>query len=140
MIRAILFDAGNTLIRMDFDAVAAELARRGVEVPDDAMGVLQDVHWSGGSFGYFPTYLLGTIASVQIWETARADLPDLDAQMEAGEFGALRDWLGDKLYRWGRRFPPDEMLRRIVGGPLDAEPYLAYLKEKVAEIYGVRVS
>ena len=112
----------------------------GVEVPDDAMGVLQDVHWSGGSFGYFPTYLLGTIASVQIWETARADLPDLDGQMEAGEFGALRDWLGDKLYRWGRRFPPDEMLGRIVGGPLDAEPYLAYLKSKVAEIYGVRAS
>jgi carboxypeptidase Taq len=59
--------------------------------------------------------------------------------MEAGEFGALREWLGDKLYRWGRRFPPDEMLRRIVGGPLDAEPYVVYLKAKVAEIYGVRV-
>jgi carboxypeptidase Taq len=112
----------------------------GLDVPDDAVGVLQDVHWAGGSFGYFPTYLLGTIASVQIWETARADLTDLDAQMEAGEFGALREWLGDKLYRWGRRFPPDEMLRRIVGGPLDAEPYVAYLKAKVAEIYGVRVA
>jgi carboxypeptidase Taq len=111
----------------------------GLDVPDDAMGVLQDVHWAGGSFGYFPTYLLGTIASVQIWETARPDLIDLDAQMEAGEFGALREWLGDKLYRWGRRFPPDEMLRRIVGGPLDAEPYVAYLKAKVDEIYGVRV-
>jgi carboxypeptidase Taq len=111
----------------------------GLDVPDHAKGVLQDVHWSGGSFGYFPTYLLGTIASVQIWETARADLSDLDAQMEAGEFGALREWLGDKLYRWGRRFPPEVMLERIVGGPLDAEPYIAYLKAKVAEIYGVRV-
>jgi carboxypeptidase Taq len=110
-----------------------------VDVPDDARGVLQDVHWSGGSFGYFPTYLLGTIASVQIWETARGDLTDLDAQMEAGEFGPLREWLGDKLYRWGRRLPPEEMLRRVVGGPLDAEPYLRYLKAKVAEIYGVRV-
>jgi carboxypeptidase Taq len=111
----------------------------GLDVPDHAKGVLQDVHWSGGSFGYFPTYLLGTIASVQIWETARADLTDLDAQMEAGEFGPLREWLGDKLYRWGRRLPPDEQLRRIVGGPLDAEPYVGYLKAKVAEIYGVRV-
>jgi carboxypeptidase Taq len=111
----------------------------GVDVPDDAKGVLQDVHWSGGSFGYFPTYLLGTIASVQIWETAREDLTDLDAQMEAGEFGPLREWLQEKLYRWGRRLPPDEMLRRVVGGPLDAEPYLRYLKAKVAEIYGVRV-
>ncbi|MGH3118876.1 MAG: carboxypeptidase M32, partial [Gaiellales bacterium] len=63
----------------------------GVDVPDDAKGVLQDVHWSGGSFGYFPTYLLGTIASVQIWETALADLTDLDAQMESGEFGPLRE-------------------------------------------------
>jgi carboxypeptidase Taq len=111
----------------------------GVDVPDDARGVLQDVHWSGGSFGYFPTYLLGTIASVQIWETARGDLTDLDAQMEAGEFGPLREWLTEKLYRWGRRLPPEETLRRVVGGPLDAEPYVRYLKAKVADIYGVRV-
>jgi carboxypeptidase Taq len=111
----------------------------GVDVPDDAKGVLQDVHWSAGSFGYFPTYLLGTIASVQIWETARGDLTDLDAQMEAGDFSALREWLTDKLYRWGRRLPPEEMLRRVVGGPLDAEPYVRYLKAKVADIYGVRV-
>lgn len=111
----------------------------GLDVPDDARGVLQDVHWSGGSFGYFPTYLLGTIASVQIWERLQADLPELESQMEAGEFGALRDWLGDRMYRWGRRFPPGEMLERIVGGPLDVEPYLAYLKSKVESIYGVRV-
>jgi carboxypeptidase Taq len=111
----------------------------GLDVPDHARGVLQDVHWSAGSFGYFPTYLLGTIASVQIWERARADLSDLDSHMEAGEFGALRDWLGEKLYRWGRRFSPDEMLERIVGGPLDVEPYLAYLRSKVEAVYGVRV-
>ena len=110
-----------------------------VDVPDDAKGVLQDVHWSGGSFGYFPTYLLGTLASVQIWETARGELTDLDSQMEAGEFGALREWLAERMYRWGRRFPPGEMLQRIVGGPLDAEPYVNYLKAKVTEIYGVRV-
>jgi carboxypeptidase Taq len=76
---------------------------------------------------------------VQIWEAARGDLPDLEAQMEAGEFAPLREWLGDKLYRWGRRYPPNEMLERVVGGPLDAEPYVAYLKSKVSEIYGVRV-
>jgi carboxypeptidase Taq len=111
----------------------------GLDVPDDARGILQDVHWSGGSFGYFPTYLLGTIASVQIWERVRADLPDLDSQMESGEFGPLRDWLGEKLYRWGRRYSPDDMLERIVGGPLDVEPYLAYLKSKVEAVYGVRV-
>ncbi|MDQ3777880.1 MAG: carboxypeptidase M32 [Actinomycetota bacterium] len=111
----------------------------GLDVPDDARGVLQDVHWSGGSFGYFPTYLLGTVASVQIWERARAELPELDAQMEAGEFAPLRGWLTEKLYRWGRRLPPDEMLERIVGGPLDAEPYIRYLKSKVEAVYGVHV-
>lgn len=111
----------------------------GLDPPDDARGVLQDVHWSGGSFGYFPTYLLGTIASVQIWEKVRSELPDLDSQMEAGEFGPLREWLSDHMYRWGRRFTPDEMLERIVGGPLDVEPYLAYLQSKVEAIYGVRV-
>lgn len=111
----------------------------GLDVPDDARGVLQDVHWSGGSFGYFPTYLLGTIASVQIWERLRGDLTDLDSQMEAGEFGPLREWLGEHMYRWGRRFTPDEMLERIVGGPLDVEPYLAYLRSKVEAVYGVRV-
>ena len=111
----------------------------GLDVPDNARGVLQDVHWSGGSFGYFPTYLLGTIASVQIWEKVRAELPDLDSQMEAGEFGPLRDWLREHMYRWGRRFSPDAMLERIVGGPLDVEPYLAYLRAKVEAVYGVRV-
>ena len=111
----------------------------GLDPPDDAQGVLQDVHWSGGSFGYFPTYLLGTIASVQIWEKVRGELPDLDSQMEAGEFAPLRDWLRENMYRWGRRFTPDEMLERIVGGPLDVEPYLAYLQSKVESIYGVRV-
>ena len=111
----------------------------GLDVPDDTRGVLQDVHWSGGSFGYFPTYLLGTIASVQIWEKVRSELPDLDSEMEAGEFGSLSEWLGEHMYRWGRRFSPDQMLERIVGGPLDVEPYLAYLKAKVEAVYGVRV-
>jgi carboxypeptidase Taq len=76
---------------------------------------------------------------VQIWEAARSDLTDLDAQMESGEFGTLRDWLGDKLYRWGRRYPPEEMLERVAGSPLNADPYIGYLKSKVSEIYGVRV-
>jgi len=111
----------------------------GLAVPDHAHGVLQDVHWAGGSFGYFPTYLLGTVASVQIWERMRADLPDLDSQMESGEFLPMREWLGEQMYHWGRRFTPDEMLERIVGGPFDAEPYLAYLQSKVEAIYGVRV-
>jgi carboxypeptidase Taq len=102
----------------------------GVDVPEDRLGVLQDVHWSGGSFGYFPTYQLGNVISVQIWEQATAALPDLDEQIEHGEFVALGDWLRENLYRHGRKFTPSEMLERIVGGPIDPEPYIRYLESK----------
>src|SRR6266487_5054837 len=80
----------------------------GVEVPNDAQGVLQDTHWASGSIGYFATYLLGTVMSVQIWERLNADLPDLEDQIERGEFTALRDWLGEHIHRLGRKFPPQE--------------------------------
>lgn len=102
----------------------------GVEVPDDARGVLQDTHWASGMIGYFPTYLLGTIMSVQIWERAKADLPGLESGFERGEFGPLRDWLGEHVHRHGRKFSPQETLRRATGSTIDAQPYLAYLWEK----------
>ncbi|HEY7729832.1 MAG TPA: carboxypeptidase M32, partial [Gaiellaceae bacterium] len=102
----------------------------GIDVPEDRLGVLQDVHWSGGSFGYFPTYQLGNVVSVQIWEQATAALPDLDERIERGEFGALGDWLQENLYRHGRKFTPSEMLDRVVGGPIDPEPYIRYLESK----------
>jgi len=105
----------------------------GVEVPDDARGVLQDVHWTRAAYGYFPTYALGNVISVQIWERAREELGDLDAQLEAGEFGELYGWLRSRLYRHGRKFTPSETLERAIGdGRIDPEPYLAYLRAKVA--------
>jgi carboxypeptidase Taq len=104
----------------------------GVEVPDDAHGVLQDVHWSGGQIGYFSTYLLGTVMSVQIWEAVRRDVPDLDERIEQGEFGALREWLGEHVHALGRKFPPQETLRRATGSSIQAGPYLAYLRETYA--------
>ncbi|HKC77385.1 MAG TPA: carboxypeptidase M32 [Gaiellaceae bacterium] len=94
-------------------------------------GVLQDVHWSDSSFGYFPTYALGSVISVQLWERATEDLPDLDREFERGEFGSLREWLREHVHRWGRALEPPELLERVVGGPLDAEPYIAYLRAKV---------
>ncbi|MGI8579717.1 MAG: carboxypeptidase M32 [Solirubrobacteraceae bacterium] len=109
----------------------------GVEVPDDANGVLQDVHWSAGLFGYFPTYALGNIMSAQIWERARADLPAVDEQIAAGELGGLHEWLREHLYRHGRKFTPEETLRKVVGGPIAVEPYLNYLREKFSDIYGI---
>ncbi|MFL5919251.1 MAG: carboxypeptidase M32 [Gaiellaceae bacterium] len=104
----------------------------GVDVPDDARGVLQDMHWADGLFGYFPTYQLGNVISVQIWERARADLGDLDEQFERGEFGSLREWLREHVYRHGSKYPPRELLRRVTGSELDPEPYLQYLRTKFA--------
>jgi carboxypeptidase Taq len=110
----------------------------GIDVPSDTEGVLQDVHWSGGSIGYFPTYALGNLISAQIWERIVADVPDLYDSFEQGEFGPLRDWLRDHLHRLGRKFTPGETLERVVGtSEIDPEPYVRYLRGKLAEIYGI---
>src|SRR4051794_5274702 len=109
----------------------------GIDVPDDAHGVLQDVHWGSGALGYFPTYALGNVVSLQIWERLIADLTDVEEQFARGEFEPLMTWLREHLYRYGRKFTPQETLERVTGGGLDAGPYLRYLRAKVAEIYGV---
>ncbi len=104
----------------------------GVEVPDDARGVLQDVHWSRGAFGYFPTYSLGNVMSAQIWERMLEDVPDVDEQMGRGEFDAIREWLRSHLHVHGRKFLPAETLEKVVGGSIDPGPYLRYLQGKLA--------
>jgi carboxypeptidase Taq len=103
----------------------------GLAVPNDAVGVLQDAHWSGGSFGYFPTYLLGTVLSVQIWERARAAIPDLEERIERGEFAELHAWLRENIYVHGRKLNSPETIERVVGGRIDPEPYLTYLRDKL---------
>ncbi len=102
----------------------------GLPVPSDRVGVLQDVHWSGGMFGYFPTYQLGNVMSVQIWEAAKAALPDVEDRFEDGDFSALGDWLRENLYALGRKLTPKETLERVAGGSIDPEPYLRYLQGK----------
>jgi carboxypeptidase Taq len=110
----------------------------GIEVPSDTEGVLQDVHWSGGSIGYFPTYALGNLISAQIWEKITADVPALYDEFEQGEFGSLRDWLGRNLHHLGRKYTPGETLERVVGtSQIDPEPYVRYLRGKLADIYGI---
>jgi carboxypeptidase Taq len=104
----------------------------GVDVPDDAHGVLQDMHWSIGYFGYFPTYQLGNVISAQIWERARAELGDLEEDFARGEFSRLREWLREQIYRHGSRYPPRELLQRMTGSDLDPGPYLEYLRTKFA--------
>ncbi|HEY6963543.1 MAG TPA: carboxypeptidase M32 [Gaiellaceae bacterium] len=110
----------------------------GIEVPSDTEGVLQDVHWSMGGIGYFPTYALGNLISAQIWERVTADLPDLDDAFERGDFAPLRDWLREHLHRHGRKYTPAETLERAVGtSQIDPEPYVRYLRTKLAAIYGI---
>ncbi len=104
----------------------------GVAVPNNALGVLQDSHWAGGSFGYFPTYLLGTVLSVQVWEKAREALPEIEEQIGRGEFGELHSWLRENVYVYGRKLQPADLIRQVVGGPIDPQPYLAYLRAKRA--------
>jgi carboxypeptidase Taq len=109
----------------------------GLEVPDDAHGVLQDVHWSAGLIGYFSTYALGNLIAGQLWRRAHEDLPDLESQIAAGELSGLREWLRTHVHRHGAKFTSAELLERVVGGPLAVEPFVAYLKAKLSEVYGV---
>jgi carboxypeptidase Taq len=102
----------------------------GIEPPNDALGVLQDMHWAVGAIGYFSTYALGNVISAQLWEKVTAEVPDLHDQFEQGEFGSLAEWLRETLWRHGRKFTPRELIERITGGGLDPEPYLRYLRGK----------
>lgn len=109
----------------------------GIVPPDDARGCLQDIHWSYGSIGYFATYSLGSIFSLQLFDKAVRDIPSLPAQIERGEFGELLKWLRTNLHQHGRKFTLDELARKITGEPLTTRPYLEYLKKKYGEIYGL---
>jgi carboxypeptidase Taq len=107
----------------------------GLTPPDDRSGVLQDVHWSDGYIGYFPTYAMGNLIASQLWQKIRQDLPDLDRQIEQAQFRDLLAWLRENLHRHGAKYEPMELLRRITGQGLTAEPYLQYLSDKYSEIY-----
>jgi carboxypeptidase Taq len=109
----------------------------GIGVPDVADGVLQDVHWSAGLMGYFPTYALGNVISAQLWERIRRELPDLPENVRRAEFGGLREWLRAHVHRYGRTYMARELLEREVGGGLDPQPLLGYLNEKFGAIYGL---
>ena len=121
-----------------FDAKMREYL--GLQPPDVVTGVLQDVHWSDMSMGYFPTYALGNVVSVQLWERASVDVGDLDEQFERGEFGPLREWLRANVYRHGRAFTPQELLERVTGSSIDPAPYLRYLERKLGELFDVAVA
>ncbi len=104
--------------------------RLGLTPPDDARGVLQDVHWSAGLFGYFPTYLIGNMISIQLYAAALKDRPEIPERLSRGDASPLRGWLRDKVHRHGRRLAAEQVVARACGGPISSRPYLEYLRAK----------
>lgn len=109
----------------------------GVVPPDDADGVLQDVHWSSGFLGYFSTYALGNLISAQLWEVVNDDIPDLREQIRRGAFDQLTGWMREKIHRHGMKFEPQELAQRLTGSKIDPAAYMRYLKSKYGGIYGL---
>ncbi|GAB5537032.1 MAG: carboxypeptidase M32 [Rubricoccaceae bacterium] len=107
----------------------------GITPPSNADGCLQDIHWSLGAFGYFPTYSLGTLMSVQLWNAAERDLGDLGPQLAAGTFAPLLEWLRTHIHRWGRTRTASDLLRDATGSDLDATPWLDYARTKYSALY-----
>ncbi|MCM2266599.1 MAG: carboxypeptidase M32 [Elusimicrobiales bacterium] len=108
----------------------------GIAPANDAEGILQDVHWSQGTLGYFPTYTLGNLAAAQLFNAMKRDLGDTDALVARGEFAPLLAWLGGKIHVHGRKYLPEELLQRAIGEKLSVGPFVDYIKAKYSEIYG----
>lgn len=109
----------------------------GIVPPDDAHGILQDVHWSFGGLGYFPTYALGNLVSVQIWERMKQDVPDIDEQLEKARFDGLLGWLREHVHIFGAKYEPQELMVKVTGSKITPEPYMGYLETKFKEIYSL---
>jgi len=109
----------------------------GITPPTDAMGVLQDMHWSGGAIGYFSTYALGNLVSAQLWEKINADLPGLDDDIRKGKFDSLLGWLRTNLHAHGRKFDPQDAVKKITGSKINSAAYVRYLTKKYSAIYGL---
>jgi carboxypeptidase Taq len=109
----------------------------GVTPPDDAVGVLQDIHWSYGNIGYFSTYALGNLVSAQLWEKMQKDIRGLDDQIRKGQFDELLGWLHTNIHRYGRKYDPQDLVQKVTGSKIDPAPYVRYLTGKYSEIYGL---
>jgi len=109
----------------------------GITPPDDALGVLQDVHWSVGLFGYFPTYVLGNVYALQFEQRLRQDLPEWENAVAQGKFAPILHWLREHIHVHGRKFAPQDVMQRVTGERIDPQPYIAYLKAKYGELYGL---
>ena len=111
----------------------------GLQVTNDADGVLQDVHWAAGLIGYFPTYALGNLIAGQLWQRAQEDLDGLNEMIRTGRLDPLREWLGDRIHRHGSKFTTAELLERELGGSITVAPFVGYLRDKLGDVYGLDV-
>ncbi|MEC4677813.1 MAG: carboxypeptidase M32, partial [Nitrospirota bacterium] len=107
----------------------------GIRPETDTDGVLQDVHWSGGAFGYFPTYTLGNLYAAQFFNQAKKDMPDLEKNIAAGNLLPLKSWLNDNIHRWGRQYSSEQMVQRVCGEAPNPDYFTDYLEEKFSKIY-----
>ena len=108
-----------------------------MNVPNDSQGCLQDIHWSGGLFGYFPTYALGNMYAAQFYNAARRDLGDLEEQFAKGQFKPLKAWLNEKIHRHGKRYPARRLVEVVTGESLSHVPLVEHLNRKFGALYGL---
>ena len=109
----------------------------GLMPPDDAHGVLQDVHWSFGGLGYFPTYALGNLISAQLWERMQQDLPDVDQQIAEAKFDGVLGWMREHVHGYGSKYEPQELVQKVTGSKITPEPFMRYLDAKFSDIYAL---
>ena len=109
----------------------------GITPSNDAQGVLQDIHWSSGMIGYFSTYALGNLISVQLWDKINKDIRGLDDQIRKGKFDELLGWLHTNVHQYGRKHKPQDLVQKVTGSKISSEPYIRYLTRKYSEIYGL---
>ena len=107
----------------------------GIVPSNDAEGILQDVHWSFGGFGYFPTYALGNLVSAQLWEKMSEEIKDIDGIIENAEFEVILAWLRKNVHIHGAKYEPQELVKKITGSKITPEPFMKYLNSKFGEIY-----
>lgn len=140
----IRYEIEKQMLEGNLDAEAARLMWNakykdylGLEVEDDREGILQDVHWSHGSFGYFPTYSMGSFYAAQFFAQAQKEMPDLNEEIAKGNTSSLLNWLRENIHQHGRRYDAEELCKRVTGKTLSLKPFLDHTKEKYGEIYGI---
>jgi carboxypeptidase Taq len=108
----------------------------GVKIDNDSEGVMQDTHWAGGAFGYFPSYALGNIYSGQILQAMQTTVPNWRTQLAKGDFTKVKNWLVDNIHSQGNLYDASDLIKKISGKKLNVKPHLNYLNEKYSSLYG----